>query len=103
MWSNEAMSCGTTVISPDAGGAGEQVQRAPLGYTFEPGNAEALAEILHSFQIPSDKERQRLHQYIVDHHDWARTFDRMVDCYAQVIDAHAAGDLDRLEGVHRIG
>lgn len=98
----EAMSCGTMVIAPDAGGAGEQVQRAPLGHTFEPGDPKALAEILHSFQVPSDADRQRLHQYIVDNHDWARTFDRMVDCYAQVIDAHAVGDLGRLEGVHRL-
>ncbi len=98
----EAMSCGTPVVAPLAGGAGEQVDRAPFGYTFEPGNALALADVLKRFTAASDAQREHLHRYIVDHHDWSRTFDRMVSCYQQVIDAHASNELSSLDGVHRI-
>jgi len=98
----EAMSSGTPVVAPRAGGAGEQVERAPIGYTFEPGKPEALADVLRLFNVPTDLEREQLHQYIVENHDWARTFDRMIHCYSEVLAAHSAGDLGRLEGVHRV-
>jgi glycosyltransferase involved in cell wall biosynthesis len=44
----EAMACGTPIVQPRHGSITEVVERSGGGLLFEPGNAEALADALHS-------------------------------------------------------
>ncbi len=80
----EALACGTPVIAPAAGGAGEQVDKAPFGGSFEPGNAEALAALITETSALSEDERATLRAWVLEHYDWDRTFDRMTALYRQI-------------------
>ncbi len=44
----EAMACGTPIVQPRHGSITEVVESSGGGLLFEPGNAQALAEALHS-------------------------------------------------------
>lgn len=94
----EAMACGTPVIAPAAGGAGEQVDKAPAGATFTPRDPAALAAVCAQVVRPSPEQRQALANWVRDHYDWDRTFAKMSGYYARIASAHRAGDLSCLDG-----
>ena len=50
----EGMGFGLPAIGTTAGAAGEVIRHGENGYLIEPGNAEALAQVLH--HLASDRE-----------------------------------------------
>jgi alpha-1,6-mannosyltransferase len=93
----EALACGTPVIAPDAGGAGELVRRSGAGRVFPAGDAGALARAIRE-PLP-DEHRDRARAFALGQ-SWERTFDRLTSAYARVVEAvrsSTIGSLDALE------
>ena len=93
----EAMACGTPVVAPAAGGAGEQVDKAPVGQTFTPGDPVALAHAITAQHGPTMEQRESLAAWVRESYDWTRTFDSMTAFYGRIVDAHRKGVLEPLE------
>lgn len=90
----EALACGTPVIAPDAGGAGELVRRAAAGRVFPAGDAGALARAIHD-PLPND-HRDRARAFALGQ-SWERTFDRLTSAYARVIEAVRSSTIRSLD------
>lgn len=56
----EALAMGRPVVGPDHGGSKEVVQEGETGWLFKPGNAESLAQALHTALALNSGARHRL-------------------------------------------
>ena len=79
---SEAWMFGRPVIVSDIAGLGERVKHGVNGYTFPPGNAQALAELFKSL-VGAEAEWKRAHAAIRT--DWSHLgmFDRVMEIVAR--------------------
>jgi alpha-1,6-mannosyltransferase len=83
----EAMACGTPVVAPDSGGAGELVGRSGGGRRFRGGSADSLVATV--CELLDDPTRLALlgrvaRRYVEREHDWNRAFDDLFALYARL-------------------
>lgn len=90
----EALACGTPVVAPDSGGAGELVARSGGGAIFRDGDASDLADVVTRLLRSPASERQALGQrgraHVVGQFAWPIVARRLRDEYQR-----AYGELDR--------
>lgn len=91
----EALACGTPVIAPDLGGAGELVARAGL-QPFVAGDARSLAAAIDAVAPRAAGEVARLRTWVEASYGWDGVFDRHLEIYRRVVAAHRSGDLTPL-------
>lgn len=91
----EALACGTSVIAPDSGGAGELVKLAG-GSPFAAGDARALGAAMAAV-TPRDSARSAVIRTRIErNYTWDAAFTRQFGYYQQVARAFYAGDLNSL-------
>ena len=93
----EAMACGTPVVAPDVGGAGELVSRSGGGQLFRGGSIDSLVMTLG--ELLDDPIRLALlgrvaRRYVEREHDWDRVFDDLFALYERL--AHRAAIKQRI-------
>lgn len=83
----EALACGTPVIAPDVGGAGELIERSGGGLQFRAGDSSSLATAIGDFYDLTDAERtamgMRGRDYVLAELTWERVFARMSALYEE--------------------
>jgi alpha-1,6-mannosyltransferase len=81
----EALACGTPVIAPDSGGAGELVGESGGGLRFPAGDARALARATIDLLWRPPQARlemgERGRGYIVGRYTWPAVMQRMLAAY----------------------
>ncbi len=84
----EAMSSGTAVVAAASGGSAELVTRGNCGVLFKNHSGEEMARGVKELLHTDTRDLERRARLVVEKEfSWTRTFDRMVDCYKERVDA----------------
>ena len=84
----EAMACGTPVVSADAGGVAELVNRAGVGFLFRADDHQSLATQLNvALDESSERMAAAARAFVEREHSWEVAFDRLFDAYRAVLAA----------------
>jgi glycosyltransferase involved in cell wall biosynthesis len=84
----EAMASGRAVVGTRVGGLPELVSNAETGLLVPPGKPDSLAEAMQLLLRDRDRREamgERARAFVKAHHDFARTVDRYVEVYRQVL------------------
>ena len=83
----EALACGTPVVAPAAGGAGELVTRSGGGLCFQPDDPGALASAAVDLLVLPDEQRTALgargRAHMAAHHGWPAVCRRILAAYQE--------------------
>jgi alpha-1,6-mannosyltransferase len=83
----EALACGTPVLAPSAGGAGELVTRSGGGLCFQPGDARALTSAAIQLLSLPEAERAALgdrgRAHMAANHGWPAVCRRILAAYQE--------------------
>jgi alpha-1,6-mannosyltransferase len=92
----EAMACGTPVVAPDQGGAGELVRASGCGATFPAGSAEGLADATIAWLARPAAVRRargaRGRAHVLGSLTWRAVMARILDTYRALTGAPADAD-----------
>ena len=84
----EALACGTPVVAPAAGGAGELVTRSGGGLCFPPGDARALTSAAVQLLSLPQAERAALgargRAHMASNHGWPAVCRRILAAYQEL-------------------
>ena len=91
----EAMSCGTPVVAPNVGGAGELVQRSGAGLTYAFDDADACAAAIEALLNMSHAERNTMgargRTYVAENHTWTVVMEKLARVYETVANNRSSG------------
>lgn len=79
----EALSCGTPVITYDAGGSGELVRQGETGYVIKPDDVEGVSEALERIRGGAIS-REMCRAYAENHFDEKRNYDEYLHLYQEL-------------------
>lgn len=84
----EASACGLPVVVSDAGGLPEVVDAGRTGLVVARENVPALADALQALALNAPLREAMGYegrQHVLNHYEWHRCVDQMLDCYQTVI------------------
>lgn len=82
----EALACGTPVLAPAAGGAGEHVEQSGAGRRYVPGQSASLAEeAVALLQADLAGLGRQGRAYAEREHAWDTVFDQLMAVYRTVV------------------
>jgi glycosyltransferase involved in cell wall biosynthesis len=87
----EAMASGCSVAATEVGGVPEVLTDRQNGRLFEPGNTEALVEVLVSLVEETDTRldlARKGRQTVLDRFKWSDTASRTAEHYRRIVGAH---------------
>lgn len=80
----EAMACGKSVISTNAGGVPDYFRDKEIGFLVEPANVDDLEEAMEKFVLDSSlsiKMGRYAYQYVINNYTWDDTARKIIDNY----------------------
>lgn len=89
----EAMASGVPVVGARVGGIPDVVQEGVTGYTFAPGDVEALVQAVRRVAMDRDRlpEMAAAARSFAETQTWPAMMDGVIDLYNEVIGMHSRG------------